>query len=65
MIILSIILTVSYLKIRETKNSKSFFDYKTKEKRQNEKIGCAISILVRNEENKLYPMKIGHLVQKL
>ena len=30
-------------KMKKTINSKSFFGYKTKEKRQNEKIGYAIS----------------------
>ena len=53
---------VTYLKMKKTK---SFFGYKTKEKRKNEKIGYTISILRRNEENKLCPMKISQLVQKL
>ena len=39
------------------KHSKSFFGYKSKEKRKNERIGYAISILLRNEENKLCPIK--------
>ena len=39
--------------------------YKTKEKRRNEIIGYAISILLPNEESKLCLMKIGELVQKL
>ena len=49
---------------RKPKNSKSFFGYKTKENRKNEKIGYAISILFPNEKNKLCLMKIGQLVQK-
>ena len=44
--ILSNNVTVTYLKMKKTKNSKSFFGYKTKEKRKNEKIGYAISILL-------------------
>ena len=40
----------------------NFFDCKTKEKRQTEKTGYAMSILLPNEENKVCLVKIGRLV---
>ena len=52
-------------KKKKTKNSKFFLDIKQKKNEKNEKIGYAMSILLRNEENKLCPMKIGQSVQKL
>ena len=58
-------LTVTYLKMEKNDKFKIVFGYKTTEKRQNEKIGYAISILLPHKENKLCLMKIGQLVQKL
>ena len=51
--------------MKKTKNSKSFFGYKAKGKRQNKKISYVISILLQTEENELRLMKIYQLVQKI